>query len=83
MVLNDQTIEERVEHVVAQVFKKEPGEVKPETRLLEDLFAKSIDIIELTAVLENEFNVEISGTDSRKALTVGQFANLIEGLLKE
>ncbi|MCE5295411.1 MAG: acyl carrier protein [Chlamydiales bacterium] len=83
MALNDQTVEERVERVVAQVFRKESGEVKPETRLLEDLYAKSIDIIELTAVLENEFDVEISGSDSRKALTVGQFAVLIEGLIKK
>jgi acyl carrier protein len=83
MAAQEQTIEKRVVQLVAKVFGKEENEVTRDTRLLEDLFAKSIDIIELTAVLENEFDIEISGTDSRRALTVGQFADLIENILKK
>lgn len=83
MTSQEQTIEKRVVQLVAKVFSKEESQITRETRLLEDLFAKSIDIIELTAVLENEFEIEISGADSRRALTVGQFADLIEKYLQK
>ncbi len=77
----DKTIEERVKEAVAKVFHKEVTEVSRNTRFVEDLFAKSIQSIELTAMLEYEFNIEIPGGQAKRAKTVGDALDLIESLL--
>ena len=79
----DKTIEERVKEAVAKVFHKEVTEVSRNTRFVEDLFAKSIQSIELTAMLEYEFNIEIPGVQAKRAKTVGDALDLIESLLRK
>ena len=48
-------MEERVIKVFAQCTHKDPSEIKPETRLDEDLELKSLDKFALLAMLEAEF----------------------------
>ncbi len=83
MAAQEQTVEERVKQVVAKVFHKEVNEINRETRLVEDLQAKSLNMIELTALLENEFDMDISTFETRKNKTIGQDVDLIENLLKK
>lgn len=83
MTTKEQTVEERVKQVVAKVFRKDVNQISRETQFIEDLFAKSLNIIELTAVLENEFDIEIPGHEARRNKTVGQAVDLIEKLLKK
>jgi acyl carrier protein len=83
MTTQEQAVEERVKQVVAKVFRKDVNQISRETRFIEDLFAKSLNIIELTAVLENEFDIEIPGQEARRNKTVGQSVDLIERLLEK
>jgi acyl carrier protein len=83
MVTQERTVEERVIEMVAKVFRKDVNQINRETRFIEDLYAKSLNIIELTAVLENEFDIEIPGHEARKNKTVGQAVDLIERLVKK
>ncbi|MDY6879634.1 MAG: phosphopantetheine-binding protein [Desulfatiglans sp.] len=80
---DDKLIEERTMKCVAKVFHKDTSQVGRETRFVEDLFAKSINIIELSALLENEFDIEIPGAEARKNKTVGEAIELIERLLQK
>lgn len=75
------TTEERVFQAVAKVFRKDIGEIHRETRFVEDLFSKSLNVIELIAVLENEFNIEIPMHEARKNKTVGEAVQMVERLL--
>jgi len=77
------SVEARVIEAVASVFHREPGEISTDTRYVEDLMSKSLNVIELTAVLENEFDVDIPGADARKCKTVGDTVALIERLRSE
>ncbi len=77
------TVEERVKAAVARVFHKEAGQLNRNTRFIEDLLAKSLNIIELTAVLEDEFDVEIPGAEARKRRSIGEAIELIENLLQK
>ncbi len=81
MEVQQRTVEDRVKEIVAKVFHKDVSQINRDTRFIEDLYAKSLNIIELTAVLENEFNIDIPGNESRKNKTVGQAIDLIEKLL--
>jgi acyl carrier protein len=74
----EKTIQERVIKVVALVFHKEVSDLSADTRFVEDLLAKSINIIELIAVLENEFDIEIPVAAARRALTVGEAVAVVE-----
>jgi acyl carrier protein len=83
MTTQEQTIEERVIKVFSQVFHKNVDQINRETRLSEDLFAKSLNSMELIAMLENEFDIEIPTQETRRNKTVGQNIDLVERLVKK
>ena len=78
----DKTTEERVIEIVARVFHKEVTEINRDTRFIDDLFAKSINIVELFAVLEDELHLPtIPLSKARQMNTVGKAIDLIASLL--
>ena len=79
----DKMVEERVMQAVARVFHRDVSQLSRDTSFVKDLMAKSLNIIELTAVLENEFNIEIPGAEARRRNTVGEAIDLVERLLQE
>jgi acyl carrier protein len=79
----ERTIEDRVKEVVARVFHKDVDQLNRDTRFVQDLYAKSLNIIELIAVLEDEFDIDIPSAEARKRRTVGEAVDLVEGLYKE
>jgi acyl carrier protein len=79
MTLEERT-SERVMREIARIFKKDASKLSRETRFAEDLHAKSVDIVELIAVLEDEFGVEIPYPEARRRNTVGEAIDLVVGL---
>lgn len=65
---------------VASIFKKDASELSRQTRFVEDLHAKSVDIVELIAVLENEFDIMIPYPETRRRKTVGEAIDLVVSL---
>ncbi len=59
------SIFERVRDVVVGQLKVKPDEVTPEAHLIDDLRADSLDIVDLTIAIEEEFagNVEFEIRD--------------------
>lgn len=49
---------ERVRDVVVKQLKVSPDEVKPEASLIDDLRADSLDIVDLTIAIEEEFSAD-------------------------
>ena len=79
----EKTVEERVMDAVARVFHRDVSQLSRDTFFVRDLLAKSLNIIELTAVLENEFGIDIPGSEARRRKTIGEAIELIESLLKQ
>lgn len=73
-----QTTEQRVIEVIATVFKKEESELSGNTDLVKDLQAKSMNMIELQAVLESEFENELPLYGVMRAKTVGDLIDLVK-----
>ena len=75
------TLEERIATKtmteVARIFKKDIREITRDTRFVEDLVAKSVNIVELQAVLEDAFGIEIPFMEARKKRTVGEAIDFI------
>ncbi len=70
-------IEERVNKVVAHVLDIE-RELRPESNLIHDLGADSLDIAELVLSLEDEFDIFIDDVEAENIHTVGEIVNYIE-----
>jgi acyl carrier protein len=65
-------VEKRTMKVIAEVFDTTPRKLKRNTRFVEDLHAKSIDIVELLGQLEIEFDTRIPMSEVRNNKNVGQ-----------
>ena len=63
--------------VVAQLNVGE-GEVKMESKFIDDLGADSLDVVELVMALEEKFDIEIPDEAAEKIATVGDVVNYIE-----
>ncbi len=75
-------IAEGVMKAVARIFRKDVSELTLNTRFVEDLHAKSVNIVELIAVLQNEFQIEIPMMKARRQKTIGESINFIISLRK-
>ena len=69
------TIEERVKAVTAQVLKIDSDQIKTEDNFTADLGAESVQSIELVAMFEEEFGIEM---DEDAALSVETVRNAVE-----
>ena len=69
------TVEERVKTVTAQVLKLSADEIKSEDNFTADLGAESVQSIELVAMFEEEFGIEM---DEDAALSVETVSNAVE-----
>lgn len=69
---------EEVKSVIAEVMKIETGDVKLETRFIEDLKADSMDQFFLIDGFSEKFKITISDEDARTIRTVGDVVTYVE-----
>jgi acyl carrier protein len=62
---------DRVARCVTEVLALEPGRVQPSSRLMEDLGADSLDLVELMYVLEQEFDITLHKEDMSLTAQLG------------
>lgn len=77
------TIEERVKAVTAQVLKLNPDEIQLEDSFTADLGAESVQSIELVAMFEEEFGIEMDEDAALSVETVGKAIEFIAEVCKE
>ncbi|MDE5603150.1 MAG: acyl carrier protein [Helicobacter sp.] len=67
-----------VKAVVVEQLNVNEGEVKLESKFVDDLGADSLDVVELVMALEEKFEIEIPDEDAEKIATVGDVVAYIE-----
>jgi acyl carrier protein len=77
------SVEERMKKVVAEVFGKDITEISSETEFIQDLHAKSIDIVELIAAVEEEFGIPVIQAQVMQNKSVGMASDWMKGKLKQ
>ena len=74
-----QSLRDRLRDIVANQLGVDQDEVVPEARILDDLGADSLDIVELVMAMEEEFGVEIPDEDAERIQTIGDAVSYLRG----
>ncbi len=69
---------ERLRDIVSNQLGVEPSEVVPEARILDDLGADSLDVVELVMALEESFDIVVPDEDVENLLTVADVQAYIQ-----
>ena len=69
---------EKIRDIIANQLGIDPGTIKPESKLVDDLKTDSLDIVELIMDLEQEFDVEIPDEELPKIQTVADIIGYLE-----
>lgn len=69
---------EKLTKIIVDQLGADPDAVRPEARLVEDLGADSLDMVELIMAVEEEFGIEVPDEDAESLATVGQIADYLE-----
>ena len=77
------TIEERVKAVTARILKLDPDQIKAEHNFTVDLGAESVQSIELVAMFEEEFGIEMEEDAALSVETVGKAVEFITEICGE
>lgn len=67
------------EIIIDQLGLDEDTEVKPETSLINDLDADSLDAVEIIMAIEDEFDVEIPDEVAEGFKNIGDISKYVEG----
>ncbi len=69
---------EKVAAILAKQLDVEEESITPETNLVDDLGADSLDVVDLVMTLEDEFDMEIPDEDVENVRTVGDIVKYLE-----
>ena len=78
-----ETVEERVKKTTADVLQLDPGEIKTEHEFTTDLGADSVQSVELVAMYEEEFGIEMEEDEALSVKTVGAAIEYITRVCRE
>jgi acyl carrier protein len=77
-IVTDGTTFERLKKIIVEQLGVDEEEVTPQASVVEDLYADSLDLVELIMSLEEEFGMEISDEDAEKIQKVSDAVEFIE-----
>ena len=72
-----------VKTVVVEQLSVDGDSVKMESKIIEDLGADSLDVVELIMALEEKFDIEIPDTDAEKLIKIEDVVKYIDNLPKK
>ncbi|MBQ9460415.1 MAG: acyl carrier protein [Clostridia bacterium] len=69
---------EKVKAILSEQFDVEEDKITPETSLIDDLGADSLDVVDLVMSIEDEFEVEVPDDEVENIKTVDDLVKYIE-----
>lgn len=74
-------IYDTVRELLARQLEIDPEKISPNTDILEDLGADSLDIVELVMAIEEEYDIVITDERAQNVRTVKQLVELLESMV--
>ena len=72
------SVEDKVRKIIAEKLGVDLEEVVPEASFVDDLGADSLDLVELSMSMEEEFDTDIPDEDAEKIQTVQDAYNFVQ-----
>ena len=69
--------------IISEILGIDESEITREARFVEDLGVESLDVVEMIAAMEEEFNIEIPDEEAEKNLTEGEAIDYIKEKLEK
>ena len=69
---------DKVKQLLSEQLNISADKIKAESRVIEDLGADSLDVVEMLMSLEDNFNVTVTDEESVNLKTVGDIVKLID-----
>ena len=73
---------EKIQNMLAEALNLPVNKVTPDAKIVDDLGADSLDVVELLSQLEDEFGVIIPDDEVENLVTVADVAAQLEKLVK-
>lgn len=73
---------ETVQEIIHNAVGVDVETIKPESRFAEDLETDSLDRMEITMLIEEEFDIELPDEEADKLFTVAQVVEVIDSKLE-
>ena len=73
---------EKIQAMLAEALNLPIEKVTPDAKIVDDLGADSLDVVELLSQLEEEYGIIIPEDQAESLVTVADVANAIEALMK-
>jgi len=74
----DSEIFERIRDYLAEQLEIDADKITPDSNMIEDFGADSLDLVDMITLLSDEFDVEIADEDIEEFHTVGDVVNYLE-----
>ena len=75
-------MEQKIKALIAEKLNKKVENINNESRLVEDLGADSLDVVELVMAFEDEFGISLPDEDVAKLKTIQDIITYITNLKK-
>ena len=69
---------EQIVEIISKQLKADTGQISPDTNVMEDLGADSLDVVELLMALEETFGVTVPDEDVPNLKTVEDIVGYVE-----
>ena len=73
-----ENIQEKVTEIIVEQLGVTADQVTPESKMIEDLGADSLDAVELVMAFEEEFGIEVPDEEAEKLISVGDIISHVE-----
>lgn len=74
---------EKVKAILADQLNIKADKIKSESKIVEDLGADSLDVVEMLMSVEDKFEVSVSDEEAVNLKTVGDIVKLLESKIKK
>ena len=74
-------IYEKLCSILADQLGIDPADIRPDAKIIDDLGADSLDVVEMLTEMESEYNIIITDERVRELTTVGEIAKFLEELV--
>lgn len=76
------TVFEIVRDILAKQLELEPASITGDTKIVDDLGADSLDVVELIMALEERFSIMIDNNDAMELTTIDKLVAYVESRLQ-